>query len=181
MDFITAFLNSAVQEEIYMDIPYGYDAESAARKAGLNPSDPRLCLKLKKSIYGTKQAGRNWNRDVDNLLKEYKFKPLSAEHCLYFKWDQHKNLELVGLYGDDLVIAMKDASKLANFKARLKQRYRMNDLGQIKNILGMRASHGNGEIHLDMEAYIDKLLQKVNMQDATISDIPGQSSAHLSL
>jgi len=65
-DFHTAYLNGELEEEIYMEIPDGFDM---LVNAGLAELPPGLQLKdcvllLKKSIYGLKQAGRNWNRKL---------------------------------------------------------------------------------------------------------------------
>lgn len=50
MDVKTAYLHAPIEEEIYMDQPEGF------RQTG---SEQRLVYKLKKSLYGLKQSGRN--------------------------------------------------------------------------------------------------------------------------
>ena len=50
LDISTAFLNGDVNEEIYMDQPEGFIEEK---------SKDKVC-KLSKSIYGLKQAERQW-------------------------------------------------------------------------------------------------------------------------
>ena len=56
MDVKTAYLNAPIDREIYIEQPEGY------RKSG-NSGETLVC-KLKRSLYGLKQSGRNWN----NLL-----------------------------------------------------------------------------------------------------------------
>ncbi len=45
-----------ITEDVYMEIPSGYDIGEEAQKLGFDPRDPNLCLKLNKSLYGTPQA-----------------------------------------------------------------------------------------------------------------------------
>lgn len=57
MDATTALLQGDIDEKIYMRQPDMFDDGSG-----------RVCL-LKKSIYGLKQASRQWNTQMKNALK----------------------------------------------------------------------------------------------------------------
>ncbi|GKF13818.1 retrotransposon protein, putative, ty1-copia subclass, partial [Tanacetum coccineum] len=59
MDVKTAFLNGHLDEDIYMDQPKGY----------VNPKYPNRVCKLQRSIYGLKQASRQWNKRFDEEIK----------------------------------------------------------------------------------------------------------------
>nr|GEZ88824.1 hypothetical protein [Tanacetum cinerariifolium]GEZ88830.1 hypothetical protein [Tanacetum cinerariifolium] len=52
MDVKTTFLNGYLNEEVYMEQPEGF----------VNPKYPNRVCKLKRSIYGLKQASRQWNK-----------------------------------------------------------------------------------------------------------------------
>ena len=56
MDVKTAYLNAPIDCELYEEQPEGY--------IKTNKQGEKLVWKLKKSLYGLKQSGRNWN----NLL-----------------------------------------------------------------------------------------------------------------
>ncbi|KAL0293144.1 UNVERIFIED_CONTAM: Retrovirus-related Pol polyprotein from transposon RE2 [Sesamum radiatum] len=58
MDVKTAFLNGFVEDEIYMDQPEGFTTVGEEQK---------VC-RLKRSIYGLKQASRSWNTHFDEVI-----------------------------------------------------------------------------------------------------------------
>ena len=51
IDVVTAFLNGKLEEEIYMEQPYGY----------ILPGKEHLVCKLQELLYGLKQSPRCWN------------------------------------------------------------------------------------------------------------------------
>nr|GFC77444.1 retrotransposon protein, putative, Ty1-copia subclass [Tanacetum cinerariifolium] len=59
IDVKTAFLNGYLNEEVYMEQPEGF----------VNPKYPNRVCKLKHSIYGLKQASRQWNKRFDDEIK----------------------------------------------------------------------------------------------------------------
>jgi hypothetical protein len=63
VDVHTAFLNGTLQEEVYMKQPIGYEKEG----------EEHLVCKLRKSIYGLKQASRCWNVALDSHLRSMGF------------------------------------------------------------------------------------------------------------
>ncbi|GJY06702.1 retrotransposon protein, putative, ty1-copia subclass [Tanacetum coccineum] len=70
MDVKTAFLNGRLDEDIYMEQPEGY----------VNPRYPNRVCKLQRSIYGLKQASRQWNKRFDEEIKKFGFTQIVDEH-----------------------------------------------------------------------------------------------------
>ncbi len=58
VDVYTAFMNGTLQEEVYMEQPVGF----------VKDCGKHLVCRLKKSIYGLKQASRCWNSALDSHI-----------------------------------------------------------------------------------------------------------------
>ncbi len=171
VDFDTAFLNSEVEEEVFMSIPPELNIEEEAVELGVLSSDSRLCLKVKKSIYGMKQAGRNWNKDVDKLLKDIGFVPVFGDPCLYSRTMDGERM-IVGLYVDDIALAAKEGPALRLVKQQLMSKYKMKDLGRMKDMLGARVHQSKGVIKVDLEAYVSKMVERFHLESAAPASTP---------
>ena len=67
MDIKSAYLNGVILEDIYMHQPKGYEV----------PGKEHLITKLKKGLYGLKQAGREWYATLHNYLISIGFHRMS--------------------------------------------------------------------------------------------------------
>ena len=160
MDVTTAFLHPDLDEEIYMELPEGYK---------LNGD---IC-QLKKSIYGLKQASRAWNKKLDKLLKDFRFKQSNFDPCVYYKINNGKIL-IIAVYVDDLIILSNDQKQKRNLKARLMKQLKMKDLGEIHYCLGIRVQRDRteGTISLDQQKYIENTLARFNMNECNGAATP---------
>ena len=70
MDVKTAFLNGNLEEEIYMLQPEGFIAKN----------QEHMVCRLKRSIYGLKQASRSWNIRFDQTIKSFGFEQILMNH-----------------------------------------------------------------------------------------------------
>ena len=75
MDVKTAFLNGKLTEDVYMVQPEGF----------VDPKKANMVCKLKRSIYGLKQASRSWNIRFDEVVKGLGFVQNFEETCVYKK------------------------------------------------------------------------------------------------
>ena len=73
MDVKTVFLNGNLVEEIYMMQPEGFIAKN----------QEHIVCKLKRSIYGLKQASRSWNIRFDQANKSFGFEKNLDKPCVY--------------------------------------------------------------------------------------------------
>ncbi|KAL2251475.1 UNVERIFIED_CONTAM: Retrovirus-related Pol polyprotein from transposon TNT 1-94 [Sesamum indicum] len=145
MDVKTAFLHGDLEEEIYMVQPEGY-----------NGDDQQVC-RLKKSLYGLKQAPQQWYRKFDNFMLEIGFSRCNADHCCYVKRFDEFFIILL-LYVDDMLIAGSNVKEINRLKDQLSRKFDMKDLGEARQILGMKITRdkGIGKLWLSQSDYIEK-------------------------
>ena len=142
MDVKTAFLNGDLEETIYMAQPKGFVVEGKEK----------MGCRLNKSIYGLKQASRQWYLKFDKTIKEFRFKENVEDNCVYAKFKNGKYIFLI-LYVDDILLASSDVSLLRETKSFLSSHFEMKDLGEAKFVLGI-------EIHRDRNKGVLGLSQK---------------------
>ncbi|KAL2226511.1 UNVERIFIED_CONTAM: Retrovirus-related Pol polyprotein from transposon TNT 1-94 [Sesamum indicum] len=154
MDVKTAFLHGDLEEEIYMVQPEGY-----------NGDDQQVC-RLKKSLHGLKQAPQQWYRKFDNFMLEIGFSRCNADHCCYVKRFDEFFIILL-LYVDDMLIAGSNVKEINRLKDQLSRKFDMKDLGEARQILGMKITRdkGTGKLWLSQSDYIEKVLCRFKMEN----------------
>ena len=116
LDIKTAFLNSELEETIYMKQPEGYEE-----------GGPDTVCHLKKSLYGLRQAPRAWNTRLKQELEQMGFKISKADAGLYIAAHEGSNIYLL-VYVDDILIAAKDMAAIRYIKGRLTSTFDVRDL-----------------------------------------------------
>lgn len=171
MDAVTAFLQGDLSDEIYMIQPEEFVDSSAVNK---------VC-KLRKAIYGLKQASREWNKKLDTILIQSGLERSKVDPCIYYKVSGNKRL-YIAVYVDDLLVLSNDRQIKEEIKAELKKQFKMKDLGEAKLCLGMRITRDRkqGKIWIDQEKYIDQVLTKFNMSTCNPSTTPLDPNQKLS-
>lgn len=72
-------------------------------------------LRLRKALYGLRQALRAWNIKLDARLASLGFTKCATEHALYTRQKGHGNL-IVGVYVDDLIITGSEQKDINDFQ-----------------------------------------------------------------
>jgi hypothetical protein len=171
MDVTSAYLNGDLEETVYMRQPPTFEAAGA--QAGL------VC-KLKKSLYGLKQAGRTWNHKIDGRLRESGFTALDADNCVY-KREIGFSVIIISLYVDDLLLFSNDLKALTDFKLQLARHFAMTDLGEAKFILGIEIIRDRSQrtIALSQGAYARDVLRTYGMADCKSTPTPVRPDVRL--
>lgn len=95
-----------------------------------------MVCKLKKSIYGLKQASRQWYFKFHDTVTSFGFKENIVDRCIYMKVSGSKFIILI-LYVDDILRATNDFGMLHKNKNFLSKNFEMKDIGEASYVIGI--------------------------------------------
>lgn len=128
----------------------------------------RFVCRLKKSIYGLKQAARCWNRALHTVLIRMGFTQCQSDSCLYVRQDEQDTIFLL-VYVDDLLVGCADQVKIDEVYQALKRKLDIINLGAVKHFLGYDIQFEEGVYSLRLKSYIEALVKKFNLEDCKVS------------
>eukprot|EP00253_Pinus_taeda_P030269 PITA_30269 len=169
MDVKLAFLNGDLEEEVYIEQPYGF----------ILGNDPNLVCRLKKALYGLKQAPRAWYYRLDKYLHQQGFSKGSADSNLYIKIENDKLLILV-VYVDDIIFGSNEEAMSQSFALVMQKEFEMSLLGELTYFLGLQIQQNEGGIFLSQTKYLKQILKKYGMEDAKPVCTPMVTGCNLS-
>ena len=154
-DIKNAFTESHLKETIFLQPP-----------PGLNVKKGYVWQALR-SLYGLKQAARDWNRLFKKELLGWGYVQSLADPCLFTH--PHKSIKLL-VYVDDIVASAKKQKEIDEFYKILRARFRAKDLGEIKKILGARVTRDrkNRTLYLDQEQYLNSVREKFRITNEMV-------------
>jgi len=119
MDVKSAFLNGELTETVYVQQPLGFMI-----------GDSDKVLRLKKALYGLRQAPRAWNAKLDKEMIALGFERSKLEHAVY-RTNSGESFLIVGVYVDDLIISGPSVQDILRFKTEMRRKINMSDLGLL--------------------------------------------------
>ncbi|WVZ56227.1 hypothetical protein U9M48_006795 [Paspalum notatum var. saurae] len=163
MDVKTAFLNGVLNENVFMAQPKGF----------VMKGKENLGCHLKKSIYGLKQASRQWYLKFDETIRKFGFKENDEDNCIYAKFRNGRYIFLV-LYVDDILLASSDMDLLLETKSFLCSNYDMKDLGEASYVLGIQIHRDRNRciLGLSQKTYTENVLKRYGMQACKAGPVP---------
>ena len=138
----------------------------------------KVC-KLVKSIYGLKQAPRDWHKKFNSVMLSNGFKINECDKCVYVK-DTGDGYVILCLYVDDMLIIGSNDKMVKSTKDILHSRFHMKDMGLADVILGIKILRTSSGLMLNQSHYVDKILEKFEKDDSSVSRTPFDTTLHLS-
>ncbi|XP_026384850.1 uncharacterized protein LOC113280444 [Papaver somniferum] len=128
-------------------------------------------FKLKKSLYGLKQASRQWFAKLSSVLLSEGFAKSLCDNSL-FTYHRGTTPIFVLVYVDDIIITGTDNNFLNSLKLRLASHFSIKDLGSLKYFLGIEVSRSSNGIFLCQRKYILGILKDSGLTGARTSAYP---------
>jgi hypothetical protein len=129
-DIRTEFLNGKLQEEVYLKPPVG-----AEHLAG---GSDRV-LRLRRALYGLRQATRAWNKRLEFELKAKNFVQSNADPSLWILHGEH-GATMAMFYVDDGLVAARTADEADELVDLVASMFANRALGEPQDFLGIEIS-----------------------------------------
>ncbi|CAM8976460.1 unnamed protein product [Rhodiola kirilowii] len=171
LDVNNAFLHGSLEEEVYMKLPPGfYMKEKAAGK---------VC-RLIKSLYGLKQASRQWFVKFNEALIAFGFQNSLNDYSLFTLSRDGAFLVLL-VYVDDVLLTGTSDQLISDVKTYIHNKFQIKDLSHLKYFLGLEVPRSTTGIFLNQRKYALELLEEHNLSDSKPVKTPLELKHKLSL
>lgn len=151
MDYVLAFPQAPAETDLFMSIPPGFtisgDAETKA-------------LQLLNNLYGTKQAGRIWNRFLTAGLIKLGFIQSTHDECLFWR-----DKVILVLYTDDTIVTGPKAEEVDKAIADIGKVFKITYKDCVDEFLGVKVVRDvkEGIIYLTQPQLIDSIINDLSL------------------
>jgi hypothetical protein len=145
-------VHSPIDETIYVDPP-----------VELFPHLSGKVLKLKKALYGTRQASRCWWKHFKNLLNDWDFDSEDVEECLY-QYKKGSSVIIIWIHVDDGIVFSNDQTDLDTLRANLEKNLRVKWDSRPEKLVGIKLEYSGNSIYLSQHLLIDQTIKKFQEQ-----------------
>ena len=166
LDVNNAFLHGDLDEEVYMLPPPGFGSKG------------EVC-RLTKSLYGLKQASRQWFAKLSSTIVDLGFIQSKSDYSVFTRVNKGSIIILL-IYVDDILIASNDVDTVNAFKQFLDNKFKLKDLGTLKYFLGLEVARTTKGLSLCQRKYTLELLSDTGLLASKPAKIPMEQSAKFS-
>lgn len=164
VDITTAFLYGDMEEQVFMTMPHGLDVvdENGGWDSQVDATE------LLQTIYGTKQASRQFWKKLMKVLKEIeKFATTHADPCLLIRITG-VGVVLICAYVDDLLIA-GDSDAVEEVMNAIDTHFETRRLGPLDEYIGCTVKkHDDGSCTLLQPDMVKKIVKEFGAEAATM-------------
>ncbi|GKD22682.1 retrovirus-related pol polyprotein from transposon TNT 1-94 [Tanacetum coccineum] len=168
MDVNSAFLNSFINEEVYVAQPPGFiDFEKLDH-----------VYKLKKALYGLKETPKAWYDRLKAFLIKNEYKMGMVDTTLFTK-KKGSNLIIVQIYVEDIIFSSTCKDMSDEFAKIIHDEFKMSMMVELKFFLGLHIKQMEDGIFFNQSKYIKEMLKKFGLEDSKPIKTPMSSDTKL--
>jgi hypothetical protein len=168
VDYTQAFPQAPLEDDVFMRIPQGWFFDPATQQLAPDSDDPRSFdknhfIRLKRNLYGVKQAARNWYIHLKTGLLGRGFVQSKIDPCLFIRKDC-----LIVVYTDDCLFFANNDAIIDDLCKCLSTEFLLTDEGNVENFLGIKITHKLEDdqsvtISMTQTGLIDQILEDVGL------------------
>ncbi|WVZ89564.1 LOW QUALITY PROTEIN: hypothetical protein U9M48_035948 [Paspalum notatum var. saurae] len=156
------------EEEVYVRQPPGFESARF----------PDRVYKLRKSLYGPKQAPRAWYARLKSFLLKSGFVMGSVDKTL-FLLSRGGDTSIVRIYVDDIIFGGSSNALVSSFAKQMSREFEMSLMGELQFFLGLQIKQGLEGTFVHQAKYTRDILKKFNMGDSKPMTTPMSTNTAL--
>nr|GEU95785.1 retrovirus-related Pol polyprotein from transposon TNT 1-94 [Tanacetum cinerariifolium] len=168
MDVKSAFLNGFINEEIYVVQPPRF----------IDFKKPDHVYKLKKDLFGLKQAPKAWYDRLKAFLIKRKYKIGTVDNTLFTK-KKSSNLVTIQIYVDDVIFGSTCQDICDEFAKIIHDEFEMSMMGELNFFLRLQIKQMEDGIFFNQSKYIKEMLKKFGLKESKPMKTPMSSDTKL--
>jgi Reverse transcriptase (RNA-dependent DNA polymerase) len=151
LDFVQAFPQAPVEQDLYIEIPKGCHVEGDA---------DHYALQVLRNIYGQRQAGKVWfDYLTDGLISKLGFKQSDVDPCVLWR-----GTCLMEIYTDDTLITGPDQNEIRKVISEISPLYEITSKEHVSDFLGVNINTSTeGHINLTQQKLIQSILTNLQL------------------
>ncbi|XP_019238228.1 PREDICTED: uncharacterized protein LOC109218325 [Nicotiana attenuata] len=154
------FFIGNLDEEIYMKLPQGLTVALSSQF-----TFPLVC-KLQKSLYGLKQAYRQWYAKLSQALCTRGYTHSLNDYSLFTKRSDSSTVFLA-VYVDDIILTGDDPKEINALKMFLDDQFKIKDLGLLNYFMGIELLFVDSGVLLHQRKFVSELVTEYGCSDAS--------------
>ncbi|XP_057958648.1 uncharacterized mitochondrial protein AtMg00810-like [Malania oleifera] len=163
-----------------MSLPPGFHSKDGPSiAASSSQSSNTVVCRLLKSLYGLRQASRQWYTKLSFVIQQLGFIQSTTDNSL-FVHAKGSSFTTLLVYVDDMIITRNDPICVANLKTVLDAKFGIKDLGSHKFFLGLEIARGRNGISLNQRKFALDILKETRMMGCKPAKSPMEQQLKLS-
>ena len=163
-DIKQAFINAPLDEIIYVRPVSGFERESGE------------ILKLKKALYGTKQAAHAWQKFLTRILRKLGGIPHPKDDCVFIFREGETSWLFLSTHVDDIfVLFNQEGLKIRDsILIALNEEVTVENRGELSWALNTKVERDSvrGILKISQEEYVNELIRTEHFDDIGLEDTP---------